>query len=205
MSAHQLPLNVLWPGLSSVVFGYLRPQNKIRYRNFLNTWFKTLEIGRAPALLHSRLAGKTIPISAMRNRNTLRAWMEYELGQLIWPKGSVKCQKPWLWGKYMWSFIHGMSLLYTAPQKRAFVSLLNKFADVLPCGSCRQHFRTRLKHSKRMIDSVKDKRSFVAVVNLLHDDVNQHVSHRNTTTAAPPSDRFKDILPWMKRVGRIPR
>jgi hypothetical protein len=53
-------------------------------------------------------------------------------------------QDPKLWGPLIWGLLY--HLAYMEPSCRLFAAFILKFYHVIPCGSCKDHFREILHH-----------------------------------------------------------
>ena len=58
----------------------------------------------------------------------------------IWPYYKTSLNSPKLWGKYIWSLLHIISLFWTENDSYYIYYLIKNAADILPCQKCKNDY-----------------------------------------------------------------
>jgi len=62
---------------------------------------------------------------------------------------------PLLWGKYIWSLLHIISLFWTVENNEHIVYLLENVNYILPCLDCQKHYIELIKDHKYELNNIK--------------------------------------------------
>lgn len=90
------------------------------------------------------------------------------------------------WGPALWRFLHASSFAYPElpdePRQRQMLAFLRGVGDVLPCKTCRDHYREYVDGKLTPAD-VSSRAALVSWLVELHNSVNRRVGKREWTVA----------------------
>ena len=100
-----------------------------------------------------------------------------------------------IWGPSLWHFLHCLSFNYppnpTNKDKENYYQFLINLGDVLPCASCRKHFKLNLKNTKLTDNVFTNRINFSKWMYDLHNSVNVMLKKNVTLTYANVKKRYE--------------
>lgn len=89
---------------------------------------------------------------------------------------------PKVWGPHAWFFLHSVTLGYpdepTADQRREYKRFFTLLSAVLPCDSCRNHFKQNLSNHPLTNDALSSRHNLVKWLLEFHNMVNEATGAR---------------------------
>ena len=108
--------------------------------------------------------------------------------------------KPEIWGPTFWQTIHTVAATYpTKPSeidKKQYFNYMLALGNVLPCGTCRDHFRKTLVDMDFSLNTLRNQESFFRFVFDLHNVVNKRLGKpvlRDYTKVRKLYETYKSI------------
>lgn len=93
---------------------------------------------------------------------------------------------PLIWGPGAWSFLHSVACTYpvapTELQKRQYYTFMLALGNVLPCPSCREHYKKMLVEQNFCIGHLRDRETFFQFIFHLHNIVNTRLHKADHST-----------------------
>lgn len=147
-------VEVFLPGLLILLQHFSpKPELQYKYNGFLSCWLAiTRHNPEAPSWM--QLAGQT-GVPTFSSRSQLITWFCNLAGIDRWAGAEQLVKKPKLWGRYVWSLIHGLALLVRDESDRRFyVQWVRTLPSVLPCVVCSSSFSLVVRNiPSRQIES----------------------------------------------------
>lgn len=159
-------VEVLLPGLLILLQKYSDGPKQFQFNAFLSSLLAiTRHNADAPTWL--QLVGQT-GVPAFANRTQLLNWFYGLAGIDRWPGAAILSKKPKLWGRYVWSLIHGLALLVrNESDRRFYYQWIKSLSVILPCSTCAESFA-------RVIAKIRSHQIEANVYAMrLHEAVNQ--------------------------------
>lgn len=103
-----------------------------------------------------------------------------------------------VWGAPMWLCLHLISLNYKPEMKEGYKAFFESLAHVLPCGSCRNNYKSILESRLPLNETALQCRKSMAMwVFLLHNTVQQDIFAKTGESSQKP--KFKNTMKDFKR------
>ena len=94
-------------------------------------------------------------------------WFTATFGHDLFFNAKEISNSPLLWGKYIWSLLHIVSLFWTKETHSTVVFLLTNVNYILPCQDCQKHYVDLIKDQKDILNNLSNLVSSVNfVINL---------------------------------------
>lgn len=87
----------------------------------------------------------------------------------LWPNYTEALKSPALWGKYIWSLMHIIALLWTPNNSYNVYYLIKNASDILPCEKCKTDYikifdDNTIVNQLNFIDSIEESVNFVLML-----------------------------------------
>ena len=117
--------------------------------------------------------------------------------QQIWPYTESALKSPKLWGRYIWSLLHIISLFWTPSTSYYVYYLIKNASDILPCAKCKSDYikifdDKDICNKLNFISSIEESVNFVIT---LRQDINKAVYNK---ILIPNRYTFTDIYNYIK-------
>lgn len=88
-----------------------------------------------------------------------------------------KTYDPKIWGPPAWTFLHTVTLNYpkcpSNSDKQNYKNFFNNLENILPCDTCRRHFKNHLKKYPLTYDILSSKRELIKWLIDVHNEINK--------------------------------
>ena len=88
-------------------------------------------------------------------------WFNTTFGHDLFYNANEMSNNPVLWGKYIWSLLHIVSLFWTSETNSRIVFLLENVNYILPCQDCQKHYIDLIKNNNDKITNLSSSVNFV--------------------------------------------
>lgn len=100
--------------------------------------------------------------------------------QQVWPYSISALKSPKLWGRYIWSLLHIISLFWTPNTSYYVYYLIKNASDILPCTKCKNDYRKifddkDICNKLNFINSIEESVNFVLI---LRQEINKTVYNK---------------------------
>jgi hypothetical protein len=129
------------------------------------------------------------------NKQAMLNWVYNWLQIPRWTGAAQLWQKPYLWGPYVWSLVHGVALLDDSP---FFYRWLQLLPGVLPCAVCADGFNSILHALPRTYTSSS------ALAMRLHEAVNHKLNKPNTLSYPIATETWPAALDRQHLLNTLP-
>jgi hypothetical protein len=166
--------NIIIPGLLIIIHRFpLKPSHSLQNK-YITFWTNLLSICRhnpqAPKWLQL-LGQKPILQAVFHSRRQLQEWFLDISKHAPWVGINEFASEPRHWGPFMWSLIHGVSLMVRPHDTQTFGEWIRLIPFVLPCKDCAASFT----HILGEIRGVRKPHDAVLLGLQLHRAVNKEV------------------------------
>ncbi|MAI15330.1 MAG: hypothetical protein CMM15_15095 [Rhodospirillaceae bacterium] len=104
-------------------------------------------------------------------------------------------KSPMVWGENAWMFLHCVTYTYpnepSLEQQKQYKTFMTSLQHVLPCPTCRRHYREYLlEHS--IEPSLVSQKKFVQYVLRLHNHINTNIKQKQSQTLEQCKNLFEN-------------
>ena len=100
-----------------------------------------------------------------------------------------------VWGPSMWHVLHTISFNYpvkpSKEQKSQYRDFILSLQHILPCGKCRENFKTNLKQLPLLKKHMKNRATFSKYIYDLHELINKMLNKTSNLTYADVRERYE--------------
>jgi len=100
-----------------------------------------------------------------------------------------------VWGPSMWHVLHTISFNYPVKpsneQKQHYRDFIISLQHILPCGKCRENFKTNLKQLPLLRKHMKNRETFSKYVYNLHELINKMLNKKSGLTYSEVRERYE--------------
>lgn len=179
--------NSLLPTISIIVSNYYNVVKKKGKRKVYEDFFLdlkrifSLQPRHILPLLAQQMIDNKLNNKVFESRDTLQRYFKDIGVSTLWKHCDLLKKEPVLWGKYFWTFIHSVSLMFIPNQGNLFDRFLILFSKILPCESCGRQFVIMLRDADSYDSNVY---GFAQHVIRLHLKVNHKLKKNGLPTVS---------------------
>lgn len=98
--------------------------------------------------------------------NNIDGFFKKIFDRSLWPYSETALKTPKLWGKYIWSLLHIISLFWTESTSYYVYYLIKNASDILPCIKCKNDYielfeNNNLCNQLNLINSLEESVNFI--------------------------------------------
>ena len=102
-----------------------------------------------------------------------------------------------VWGAPAWLFLHCIAMNYSVERKKSYIKFFKYLGDVLPCGKCRENYKSHIRGEYKITDNImSSRRRFSKWLFLLHNRIQLDIYEKSGKDCEKPmySNSNKDFL-----------